>query len=126
LATGLAGHLKENLAIDQFDRTRFSMRENSPRNSKQGLPSTTEGSSRPFCGPWGELKPTIGRSVKKNHGKAPPLLVFHRVDQLKKLGAIYHFDEGLALGLVADHVNGWGVINADALAQVFVLSNSFG
>ncbi len=55
----------------------------------------------------------------------PSLLVLHCVDQLKKLGAVHDFDEGLALCLVADHVDGWGVIDADALAQIFILINSF-
>ena len=54
------------------------------------------------------------------------LFVFHGVDQLEELGAVYYFDEGLALGLVADHVNCRSVIDADALAQILVLIDSFG
>ncbi len=54
------------------------------------------------------------------------LLIFHGVNQLKKLGAVYYFDEGLALGLVADHIDRRSVIDADTLAQIFVLSDAFG
>ena len=70
---------------------------------------------------WESLPPArAGRS------RLHSLLCFHGVDQLKKLGAVYNFDERLALSLVADHVNGWRVVDADALAQIFVLRNSGG
>jgi hypothetical protein len=54
------------------------------------------------------------------------LFVFHRIDQLKELGAVDDLDEGLALGLVADHINRWGVIDADALPGIFVLVDGCG
>ena len=49
------------------------------------------------------------------------LFVLHSVNQLKKLGAVHNFDEGLALGLVADYVNRRSVIDAYSLSGVFVL-----
>ena len=55
--------------------------------------------------------------------RIPLLLILHCVNQLKELSAVHDFDEGLALGLVADHINRRRVIDADALAGVLVLAS---
>jgi hypothetical protein len=90
------------------------------------------------CGRWGRVKIQIPspRIYSDLHGlnffdsfpfsdHSFLLFAFHGVDQLEELGAIDYLDERLALGFVADHINGRCVIDTDALAQILVLSNSF-